>query len=404
MPEDVFFKKLITYRYCSRELRFRVSQDLFSSFKIDTGTQFLIRTVTPGCSHQYRKILDLGCGYGPIGLTLKALNPDSLVHMIDPDALAVDYSRQNAEINRLTGVKIYASLDYDDVTDNDFDLIISNIPGKAGIPVISHIIEDAVHYLSPQGTVAVVVVAPLEPVIAGIISNNKNITLLDTKTRPGHAVFHYTFTAPHDGPKLPAQNITEKDVYYRGSAEFTAASFTYNMETAYGLPEFDRLSYATELLLDGLKNLRNKTFQHILVFNPLAGHIPVILWKMFRPENISLAAVTSLPLNILPKTSSLTGFPPPTWKSHTAPALPPHRQKADLITGILREEEGSEAIIATLKQMADLLEAKGTALLSAGSTPVTRIIQKLPSIPSLVLHDRKKHRGSSLLILNKQFS
>ena len=91
----------------------------------------MIRTIIPDCTHNYSKILDLGCGYGPIGLTLKALRPESAVHMTDPDALAVAYSRRNAEINRLDGVKIYGSLDYDSITERDFDLVISNIPGKA---------------------------------------------------------------------------------------------------------------------------------------------------------------------------------------------------------------------------------------------------------------------------------
>jgi 16S rRNA (guanine1207-N2)-methyltransferase len=403
MAEDVFFKKLISYRYCNQELRFRVSQDLFSSFKIDTGTQFLIRTVIRGCSHIYKKILDIGCGYGPIGLTLKALNPDCLVHMIDPDALAVAYSRRNAEINRLTDVKIYGSLDYDAVTENDFDLIISNIPGKAGIPVISHIIEDAFHYLSLEGIVAVVVVSPLEPVVAGIINNNKNIRLLDCKTRPGHTVFQYAFNTHHDAARHPEPNIDGRDVYYRGSAEFTAGGFTYNMATAYGLPEFDQLSYGTELLLDGLKSLRQKTFKNITVYNPQVGHIPVILWKMFQPEKLFLSSRDLLSLRYSAGNLELNGFPGANLEMSHQPGLEPGSlKKADLITGIIREDEGPEAILSTVRQMEDLVDIKGTILLSAGSTAITRIIQKLPQFPSLVMKERKKYRGYSFLVLQKQ--
>ena len=323
MPEDVFFKKLITYRCCNQELRFRVSQDLFSSFQIDAGTRFLMRTVIPDCTHNYRKILDLGCGYGPIGLTLKALRPESAVTMTDPDALAVAYSRRNAEINHLESVKIYGSLDYDSVTERDFDLVISNIPGKAGAPVISHIIEDAFHYLGPQGTAAVVVVTPLEPLITEIIKNNSRIKLLDFQTRPGHAVFRYSFTAPHDEAAHPAPGITERDVYYRGSADFTAGGFSYNMETAYGLPEFDQLGYTTALLLDGLENLRQKTFKHVIVFNPLAGHVPVVLWKMFKPEKISLAGRSLLGLRYSAKNLLLNGFPAAGLEMRTRPGLMP---------------------------------------------------------------------------------
>ena len=405
MLEDIFFKKLITYQCGNQELRFRVSQDLFSSFQIDAGTRFLIRAVTPDCTHNYRKILDLGCGYGPIGLTLKALCPESVVHMTDPDALAVAYSRRNTEINHLDGVKVYGSLDYDSVTERDFDLVISNIPGKAGTPVISHIIEDAFHYLSPQGIAAVVVVTPLEPLITELINNNSRIKLLDFQTRPGHAVFRYGFTAPHDEAAHPAPGITERDVYYRGSEDFIAGGFSYRMETAYGLPEFDQLGYATELLIDGLKNLRQKSFRHILVFNPLAGHIPVVIWKMFKPGKISLAGRSLLGLRYSAKNLLLNGFPNANMAiTHRAGLDTGGLEKADLITGILRDEEGNEAITSIVIHMGDLLNINGTLLLSAGSTSITRIIRQLSSIPSLVLTDRKKHRGSSILILSKQFN
>ncbi|MDD5190648.1 MAG: methyltransferase, partial [Dehalococcoidales bacterium] len=63
---DIYYKKTLTYKYSGRELQFRVSQDLFSSFQVDLGTQFLIRTLTLGQDFPYKKILDLGCGYGPI--------------------------------------------------------------------------------------------------------------------------------------------------------------------------------------------------------------------------------------------------------------------------------------------------------------------------------------------------
>ena len=127
-------------------LKFRVSQALFSSHQIDTGTQRLLKTVLDFPFDEGGKILDLGCGYGPIGLTLAKRNPGSFVHMVDRDILAVDYARQNGILNGLDNCIAYGSLGYDDVTEHDFDLIISNIPGKAGETVITALLEDARYY------------------------------------------------------------------------------------------------------------------------------------------------------------------------------------------------------------------------------------------------------------------
>ena len=128
MP-DVYIKKTLDFYHAGRSLKFNVSQDLFSSHQIDVGTARLLRSLVD--APPFAKILDLGCGYGPLALTLKALYPESVVHAVDRDALAVDYTRQNAVLNGLAGVEVYGSLGYDDMLERDFDLIISNIPGKA---------------------------------------------------------------------------------------------------------------------------------------------------------------------------------------------------------------------------------------------------------------------------------
>ena len=203
--QDVYFKKIIPFNFRKQSLRFRTSQELFSSHDIDLGTRFLLRTVLEAGYPRPQRILDAGCGYGPLGLTLKKLYPDSLVHLFDRDALAVEYTRQNSELNGIPDVEVYGSLGYDDVKRNDFDLILSNIPGKAGEKVIRYLLEDAACYLSPGGIVAVVIVEPLEGLVASVLEESPDIEILLRRKRPGHAVFHYRFTRrpPEDTP-VPA--------------------------------------------------------------------------------------------------------------------------------------------------------------------------------------------------------
>ncbi|MEJ7654646.1 MAG: methyltransferase [Chloroflexia bacterium] len=162
MNQDPYFKKVIPFVHGDVSLTFRVSQDLFSSYDVDVGTRFLLRTLATEGVSGGRAILDLGCGYGPIGLTLGKVNKDAEVHMVDRDALAVECARQNAELNELPDAQVYGSLGYYDVRKSDFDLIVSNIPAKAGEPVVTHLLRGAAPSLAPGGLVAVVVVTRLE--------------------------------------------------------------------------------------------------------------------------------------------------------------------------------------------------------------------------------------------------
>ncbi len=129
MDEDIYFHKTVDFHAGKINLRFRTSQALFSSHNVDIGTRFLLRSIIES-DYKPGRILDMGCGYGPLGLTLKKLYPDSHVEMVDRDALAIAYSRQNAELNGLAGVEICGSLGYDDVQRTDFDLITCKYTGK----------------------------------------------------------------------------------------------------------------------------------------------------------------------------------------------------------------------------------------------------------------------------------
>src|SRR5882762_9382555 len=77
-------------------LKFYTIWGLFSPEKIDEGTSLLLKHVDV---EQDSKILDLGCGYGAIGITLAKLAPRGNIHMVDKDFVAVGYSRKNAKAN-----------------------------------------------------------------------------------------------------------------------------------------------------------------------------------------------------------------------------------------------------------------------------------------------------------------
>ena len=401
MDEDIYFHKTVTFRAWKHSLQFRTSQGLFSSHDIDIGTKFLLRTVVEAGYGNFHRILDAGCGYGPLGLTLKNLHPESIVHLFDRDALAVAYSRQNAELNGLDGVDIYGSLGYDDVKRNDFDLIVSNIPGKAGEPVIAYLLREAQYYLAPGGVVAIVVVSPLEEIVAKILADTPGVEIMLRRARKGHAVFHYRFAGASRPPK-PDLNALERGIYHRKDVKMRLDKLEYAMQTAYGLPEFDSLSYGSEMLMQALTNLPGRDIQNAVVFNPGQGNVAVALWKLLRPQTIALADRDLLALRYSQFNLTLNGCPPEQVSiSHQVGVDFSSGEKVDLFLGVLREEEGKDATFLTLDRAAAGLSASGVIMLAAGSTAITRLAAYTESQDRLRLKTRERRRGYSLLVLER---
>jgi 16S rRNA G1207 methylase RsmC len=139
-----------------RTLRLYSTWGIFSPREIDEGTRLLLDhvQVAPGDD-----CLDLGCGYGPIGLTLAALAPDGRTLMVDKDFVAVDYANRNAERNRLGNAGAQLSNGFAQVDPGlRFDLIASNIPAKVGKELLAILLHDAHARLNPGGRLYVVTI------------------------------------------------------------------------------------------------------------------------------------------------------------------------------------------------------------------------------------------------------
>jgi 16S rRNA (guanine1207-N2)-methyltransferase len=397
MNPDIYYKKTITYKYGGRDLQFRVAQDLFSSFQVDLGTQFLIRTLTLGELFVFQKILDLGCGYGPIGITLKTRYPDATVHMVDKDALAVDYSRQNAELNSLSTVVVYPSLGYKNLTTHDFDLIISNIPAKAGGLVIKHLLEDAVYHLAPAGNVAIVVIKELEETVNKMLTANNNVEIIRQKSRPGHTVFQYKFKNYHSDDRRNGNDFYDMEI-----KTFSTDTTNYRLEAAYGLDEPENVNYGTKLLLDALYKNPRRNFKNCAVYNPGLGHIAIGLSKWNTPDSIILVDRDLLSLHYSQKNLVLNGFNADSIKIiHRTGFGAGDRGGLDLITGILREDEGPAPVTFTVDQMVNTMAAKGNLILAGTSTGITRVAQVLTDDVRLKDRRRQKYRGFSSIVFQR---
>ena len=129
---------------------------VFSPRAIDEGTLLLMKYLD---IDEHDKCLDLGCGYGPIGLSVAKSCPQGEVHMVDKDFVAVELSNNNAKLNHIDNAKAYLSDAFLSVNkDNYFDQIISNVPAKVGREQLSIILYDAYDALKPGGKITFVTI------------------------------------------------------------------------------------------------------------------------------------------------------------------------------------------------------------------------------------------------------
>jgi 16S rRNA (guanine1207-N2)-methyltransferase len=136
------------------QLIFTTDNGVFSKRTVDFGSRVLIENVNiakmPGGN-----ILDLGCGYGPIGLALAKANPNRKFEMVDVNNLALSLAQKNATQNQIENVKIYNSDIYNDIN-TKFAGIITNPPVRAGKKVVDAMISGAIQHLIVGGTLTVV--------------------------------------------------------------------------------------------------------------------------------------------------------------------------------------------------------------------------------------------------------
>jgi len=137
-------------------LNYSSTWGIFSPREIDAGTQLLMKHIeinpTDDC-------FDLGCGYGPIGLSMAKLAPQGKTLLVDKDFMAVEYSNKNIAINNIENAKAMLSNGFQHIDNNlQFDIVASNVPAKVGKEMMSLMLHDAYQHLKPNGKIYLVTV------------------------------------------------------------------------------------------------------------------------------------------------------------------------------------------------------------------------------------------------------
>lgn len=175
-PESEIKERHFTETILGVSLNFTSVSGVFSfGTRLDKASVNLIKNVSPSGS----TLLDIGCGYGAIGLFIKALNPGLQVTMIDINNRALEYTRSNARQNKLQ-VEVLNSNLFESLSDRRFDIIVSNPPIAAGKELNRKLISDAHKHLSDKGSLWLVAFhnkggSTLKDMMQSVFGNVKDI-------------------------------------------------------------------------------------------------------------------------------------------------------------------------------------------------------------------------------------
>lgn len=154
-PASKHEDRLIQAELCGQVLSFQSDAGVFSKKGVDFGSRLLIESVVlMGREH----ILDLGCGYGPVGIALAKSHPTLTVQMVDINERAISLAEENARINHVTGqTAIKISDGFEQLQGQTFDAILCNPPIRVGKAFVYRLFAESRSHLSKGGSLWIVI-------------------------------------------------------------------------------------------------------------------------------------------------------------------------------------------------------------------------------------------------------
>lgn len=358
--------KIVPLRFAGADLKFKTSHALFSHHHVDDGTMLLLKTLAQqGAVPAGGKVLDAGCGYGPLGLALKKFRPALEVTARDRLALAAAFTAENARLNQLA-VDAAPGLLLEDVP-GPWDLIVSNLPAKAGEPVLADFVARSLSLLAPGGLAAVVIVEPLAAWFSSRLQAEAAKVLYEEQG-PGYRVFHYGPAPGSSAPKQPAF----PDSYRRGQVRWSVPPRNFVQNTFYGLPNFDGLDFRTQMTLPLLEGLSPKG--DCLVWEPVQGHLAAWADAVLAP-GVSLHLAGNDALGVAAAKRNTVRNP----LCHVVPSLASLSLGAGSLGSALVQchpEPEVPWVEETRDTLLRLLAPGGVAVLNGSSTELTRFLDR----------------------------
>ncbi len=144
----------IRARLRGREWTFVTDRGVFSQSGIDAGTKLLIAAMRIGPGDD---VLDVGCGYGPVGLVAAALAPSGRTVLVDVNERAVALAGENARLRGLSNVEVLQGDGCGPVVGRQFDVAVTNPPIRAGRATLRRLVREIREHLKSGGRLYVVI-------------------------------------------------------------------------------------------------------------------------------------------------------------------------------------------------------------------------------------------------------
>ena len=145
-------KKIINYEIKNEKFEFLTDNGVFSKTKVDFGTDVMLRTfLNENKKLENIRILDIGCGYGVVSVVLKRFFEKAKILSTDVNERALELTKENIQKNNRTDdFEVRKSFVFDNISEN-FDVILSNPPIRAGKQVIFEIYKKSFFHLNKNG-------------------------------------------------------------------------------------------------------------------------------------------------------------------------------------------------------------------------------------------------------------
>jgi SAM-dependent methyltransferase len=304
-----YITKTTAFKFRGIDFSFDLSQELFSSAGIDTGTKLLLKVFSKvldgGKIPLHTKnlpalsLLDAGCGTGVIGIcaakAIIELGGYVSVRSQDRDELARLFTEHNAQKNGISPdiLKVFTEPMLTGF-ENNFDLILSNIPAKAGAPVLDDFISRSINLLNPGGKAFIVAVHTLAEFFREKIQAFGAEIELEEKSS-GHSVFIYSSkpsavsqgSKPEDG-FLDDTFLDRYPFYERNFIKCSIEDIPLAVKTVYGAGGFDKPGIAVTTAARLLRRINPEKFnlahnrKSVLVHEPGQGFFPCWLVNFFQ--------------------------------------------------------------------------------------------------------------------------
>ena len=155
IPQSKSEPKTWNYTLRGREYSFISDVGVFSKNEVDFGTRLVIEHFkVPSIAGD---ILDLGCGYGPIGIALASENQDRKITMVDVNERALELARENAKKNNVKNIDVIQSDGLSQLDHSSFAAVVTNPPIRAGKKVVHRMFEESKQALLSHGELWVVI-------------------------------------------------------------------------------------------------------------------------------------------------------------------------------------------------------------------------------------------------------